>query len=103
MAFVGVFSQNVNSSFCKMMLCHMYIALINFKGDTIEKVGSLEKERSSSKDKFETIQTFLTANKNEQREFKTTDLFEFMIYEMFFLRYIGIHFKKIFTIHIKIL
>ena len=101
MAFVGVFSQNVNSSFCKMMLCHMYIALINFKGDTIEKVGSLEKERSSSKDKFETIQTFLTANKNEQSEFKTTDLFEFMIYEMFFLRYIGLHFKKIFDFLFK--
>ena len=83
MAFVGIFAQNVNASFCKMMLCHMYIALINFKGDTIEKVGSLEKERSSPKDKFETIQTFLTANKNEQREFKTTDLFEFMIYEIF--------------------
>ena len=79
----------------------MYIALINFKGDTIEKVASLSEERQNDRDSFETIQTFLTKYKNEQREFKTTDLFEFMIYEMFFLRYIGIHFKKIFDFLFK--
>ena len=79
----------------------MYIALINFKGDTIEKVASLSEERQNDRDSFETIQTFLTKYKNEQREFKTTDLFEFMIYEIFFLRYIGIHFKKIFDFLFK--
>ena len=96
MSFIGVFNSNCNPSFAKMMLSHMYIALINFKGDTLEKVTSLSNEKKPDKDGFETIQSFLTKNKNELEEFKTTDLFEFMIYEMFFLRFIGLHFKKIF-------
>lgn len=96
MSFIGVFNSNCNPSFAKMMLSHMYIALINFKGDTLEKVTSLSNEKKPDKDAFETIQSFLTKNKNELEEFKTTDLFEFMIYEMFFLRFIGLHFKKIF-------
>lgn len=97
MSFIGVFNTNCNPSFAKMMLSHMYIALINFKGDTLEKVNSLSNEKKPDKGVFETIQSFLTKNKNELEEFKTTDLFEFMIYEIFFLRFIGLHFKKIFN------
>lgn len=98
LAFIGVFKSSCNTSFTRIILAHMFIALLNFKGDTIEKLTSLANEPVDfNKDHFETLQSFLNKNKNELKEFKTTDLFELMIYEQFFLKYIGLHFNKIFN------
>ena len=98
LAFIGVFKSSCNTSFTRIILAHMFIALLNFKGDTIEKLISLANEPVDfNKDHFETLQSFLNKNKNELKEFKTTDLFELMIYEQFFLKYIGLHFNKIFN------
>ncbi len=96
MAFVGIFPNNSSTSFQKLILIHMYIALLNFKGDTIEKVDILNKKYIPS-DKFEKIKSFFYNNENELNDFKVTDLFEFIIYELYFLRYIGIHFQKIYN------
>lgn len=98
MAFVGVFQLSCDCSFAKLILVHMFIALLNFKGDTIEKVSCLndEEDEKTQRQKFLTIQGVLSNNRSDLDDFKTTDLFEFLIYEMFFLKYIGVHFKKIF-------
>jgi hypothetical protein len=96
MAFVGIFPNNSSTSFQKLILIHMYIALINFKGDIIEKVEILNRKNINF-NSFETIKDFFYKNQNELNDFKLTDLFEFIIYELYFLRYIGIHFQKIYN------
>ncbi len=96
MALVGIFPNNSSSSFQKLILIHMFIALLNFKGDTIEKFVTLNK-KSIPSDSFETIKSFFYKHENELNDFKESDLFEFMIYELYFLRYIGIHFQKIYN------
>ena len=96
MSFIGIFPINSSHYFHKLILIHMYIALLNFKGDTIEKVRIINKKKMQKKS-FETLQTFFYKFENELEEFKMTDLFELMIYELYFLRYIGIHFQKIFN------
>ena len=96
MAFVGIFPNNSSTYFQKLILIHMYIALLNFKGDTVEKVEILNKKPIPS-DSFEKIKDFFYNNENELNDFKVTDLFEFIIYELYFLRYIGIHFQKIYN------
>ena len=76
LAFIGVFKSSCNTSFTRIILAHMFIALLNFKGDTIEKLTSLANEPVDfNKDHFETLQSFLNKNKNEIKEFKKTDLF----------------------------
>ena len=65
----------------------MYIALLNFKGDTVEKIEIINKKKIQKKS-FETLQSFFYKFENELEEFKMTDLFEFMIYELYFLIYI---------------
>ena len=96
MSFIGIFPINSSHYFHKLILIHMYIALLNFKGDTVEKIEIINKKKIQKKS-FETLQSFFYKFENELEEFKMTDLFEFMIYELYFLRYIGIHFQKIFN------
>ena len=96
MAFVGIFPNNSSTYFQKLILIHMYIALLNFKGDTVEKVEILNRKNINF-NSFETIKVFFYKNQNELNDFKLTDLFEFIIYELYFLRYIGIHFQKIYN------
>ena len=96
MSFVGIFPINSSHYFQKLILIHMYIALLNFKGDTVEKVEVINKKKIQKKS-FETLQNFFYKFENELEEFKMTDLYDLMIYELYFLRYIGIHFQKIFN------
>ena len=85
MALVGIFPNNSSSSFQKLILIHMFIALLNFKGDTIEKFVTLNK-KSIPSDSFETIKSFFYKHENELNDFKESDLFEFIIYELYFFR-----------------
>lgn len=91
--FVGLFSKNCSKSYGKLLLTHLFVALINFKGDTIEKVSNLTTK--NNKKVFESIQSFLTKTKEDIKDFKTTDLFEFLIFEQYFLKYLCIHFKNL--------
>ena len=95
MAFVGVFPNNSSTSFQKLILIHMYIALINFKGDIIEKVEILNRKNINF-NSFETIKDFFYKNQNELNDFKLTDLFEFIMYKAYLIKYIGQQLKKLY-------
>ena len=49
MSFIGIFPINSSHYFHKLILIHMYIALLNFKGDTVEKIEIINKKKNTKK------------------------------------------------------
>lgn len=119
---VGIFKINTNNQYCKLILGHMYVALVNFKGNINEKlsllncgVGDLLVQNNnvnSNLDYFCTIDDLVNSNNTTLREsinnqffnillkgeFTFSDYVEIKIFEKYFLKYLLIHFSKVINI-----
>ena len=88
---------------------HLYISLINFKGDSINKINSLNKYLTNIKNDyniFYNLQQFTEENKekideNVFKNISNIDLLELSIYDKYFLKYCILHFEKVFQFLIK--
>ena len=95
MIFLGIFPEKCSSAFAKLFLIHMYIAFINFKKDAKEKINEISEQNLFESNRFDSIEDLIKENKINDK-FKLSDLYEVKIYEKFFLKFIGIHFVKLF-------
>ena len=94
--FLGIFPEKCSSAFAKLFLIHMYIAFINFKKDAKEKINVLSEQNLFESNKLDSIEELIKENKINFKDFNLADLYEIIIYEKFFLKFIGIHFIKLF-------
>lgn len=109
LALVGVFSQDSTKSFHNLLLIHLYISLINFKGDSINKINNINKYIIDEKkyiNAFYNFQQFIEENKgkikkNQIKNISNVDFLELSIYDKYFLKYCIFHFEKVMEILTK--
>lgn len=107
-ALVGAFPLKSSKGFQNLLLIHLYISLINFKGDSIKKINLMSKYITNNKNNnnFYTYKEFIEENKekinnNENKALSNIDFLELSIYDKYFLIYCIIHFKKVINIILK--
>lgn len=69
---VGVFKENTNNQFCKLILMHIYVALLNFKSNINDKLSCLNCGLSNSMMSLGNNNNVM--NLNRQDTFQTLDI-----------------------------
>ena len=107
-ASAGIFPINSSRGFQNLLLIHLYISLINFKGDSINKINSINKYIQYDKNNYNnySLYQFIEENKekikkNEFKNITNIDFLEISIYDKYFLKYCVLHFENIFKIITK--
>ena len=109
-ALVGIFSINTSKGFQNLLLMHLFISLINFKGDSIIKLNLINNYLNNSKNykynKYYSLQEFQEDNndeiiKNKILNVNKIDFLELSIYDKYFLKSCVLHFEKVFNILTK--
>ena len=105
-ALVGVFPLKSSKGFHNLLLIHLYISLINFKGDSIKKLNLISKYITNNNNNYYTYKEFIEENKekinnNEYKNLSNIDFLEISIYDQYFLIYCIIHFKKVINLLLK--
>ena len=103
-ATVGIFSTNSSRGFQNLILIHLFISLINFKGDSITKLNIINNYINNSKIQTNnyTFQDF-QEEKNEEiinnniKGVTKIDFLEIALYEKYFLKSCILHFEKVFN------
>ena len=98
-ALVGLFSLNSSRGFQNLLLMHLYISLINFKGDSIIKLNLINNSKnfnSFSMYEFEQEKNEEIIN-NYLKGVTKLDFLEISIYNKYFLKSCILHFEKVFT------
>ena len=106
-ALVGIFSLNSYRGFQNLLLIHLYISLINFKGDSITKLHMINNyiNNSNKVDCF-SFPEFREEkndeiNNNNIKGVSRMDFLELSIYDNYFLKSCIIHFENVFNILTK--
>ena len=102
-ALVGLFPINSSASFENLLLIHLFISFINFKGDAISKINLIN---TNDNNNFYTFNNFIEDNKdkiknNEFKNITNIDCLEISIYDKYFLKYCIIHFETVLDILTK--
>ena len=94
--FVSTYPSRSSTQFQRLLLMHIFIALINFKGDSIKVIEQLNKYEKYNKNDYINLKSFY--NKNITRNIKEINsVLELLIFESFFLKMIILHFSKVFN------
>ena len=104
---VGIFSLNSSRGFQNLLLIHLYVSLINFKGDSITKLHMINNYiNNSNRVDYFSFQEFRD-EKNEEitnnniKGVSRMDFLELSIYDNYFLKSCIIHFENVFNILTK--
>jgi len=102
-ALVGLFPINSSASFENLLLIHLFISFINFKGDAISKINLIN---TNDNNNFYTFNNFIEDNKdkiknNQFKNITNIDCLEISIYDKYFLKYCIIHFETVLDILTK--
>ena len=106
-AFVGIFSLKSSRGFQNLLLIHLYISLINFKGDSITKLHLINNYiNNSNKIDCFSFQEFRDEkndeiNNSNIKGVSKMDFLELSIYDNYFLKSCIIHFENVFNILTK--
>ena len=98
-ALVGLFSFNTSTGYQNLLLIHLFISLINYKGDSLTKLNIIN---SYIKDKkYNNLQEFQEENNdiitnNKIQNVSKGDILEIFIYDKYFLKSCILHFEKVF-------
>ena len=98
-ALVGLFSFNTSTGYQNLLLIHLFISLINYKGDSLTKLNIIN---SYNKDKkYNNLQEFQEENNdiiinNKIQNVSKGDFLEIFIYDKYFLKSCILHFEKVF-------
>ena len=102
-ALIGLFSNSSTNYFQILLLIYLYIALLNFKGDSIQKIDHLNKyfNYQNNLNDFVDLKLFSENNQerlknNELKNINNSDFLELFIYEKYFLKYLTQHFIKLY-------
>ena len=85
-----------------MLLIHLFIALLNYKGDSISKIDSLNDIIKFDKNKFENIKSYFNSNiinpnTSQSVMIDNNDLLEILIFQQYFLNILFSHFTNVYN------
>ena len=98
-ALVGLFSFNTSTGYQNLLLIHLFISLINYKGDSLTKLNIINNYIKDKK--YNTLQEFQEENNdiiinNKIQNVSKGDFLEIFIYDKYFLKSCILHFEKVF-------
>ena len=96
---VGIFSFNTSKGYQNLLLIHLFISLINYKGDSLFKLNIINNYIKDQK--YNTLQEFQEENNeiimnNKIQNITKGDFLELFIYDKYFLKSCILHFEKVF-------
>ena len=94
--FIGTFPKSSSTQFQRLLLIHIFIALTNFKGDSIAVMKKLNDYAQYDKDSYINLKSLFNEKINLSSKEKN-NLLELLIFEYYFLKIINIHFSKVFN------
>ena len=92
---VGTFPMTSSTQFQRLLLIHLFLALINFKGDSISAMKKINNYEIYDKENFINLKGFYNKKLNISNK-EINDILELLIFEYYFLKIIIIHFTKVF-------
>ena len=98
-ALVGLFSFNTSTGYQNLLLIHLFISLINYKGDSLTKLNIINNYIKDKK--YNNLQEILEENNdiitnNKIQNVSKGDFLEIFIYDKYFLKSCILHFEKVF-------
>ena len=92
-----------------MLLIHLFIAFINYKGDAISKIDSINEQIEFDKNTLENIKSLINNNHIINSNFNNTqcstidnnDLLEILIFQNYFLNTLFTHFTNVYNLIFK--
>ena len=92
-----------------MLLIHLFIALLNYKGDSISKIDSINEQIKFDKNNLENIKSlFNNTNANNSNNISqggvtidNNDILEILIFQQYFLNLLFSHFTNVYNIIFK--
>ena len=94
--FVSTFPIKSSSQFQRLLLIHIFIALVNFKGDSILAMKKFNNYEKYKENDYINLKYFYTKNLNLISK-EINDILELLIFENYFLKIIILHFSKVFN------
>lgn len=94
---VGTFPFTSSIQFQRLLLLHIFIALINFKGDFISCVDKLNEYEDYDNNNYMNLKSFYDNKKSTITSKDTNDILEILIFEYYFLKSLINHFLKVFN------
>ena len=91
----GTFPMTSSTQFQRLLLIHLFLALINFKGDSISAMKKINNYEIYDKENFINLKGFYKKKLNISNK-EINDILELLIFEFYFLKIIIIHFTKVF-------
>jgi len=98
-ALIGLFSFNTSTGYQNLLLIHLFISLINYKGDSLTKLNIINNYIKDKK--YNNLQEFQEENNdiiinNKIQNVSKGDFLEIFIYDKYFLKSCILHFEKVF-------
>ena len=93
---VGTFPKSSSIEFQRLLLIHIFVALINFKGDFQSIIKRINECEKYDKNNFINLRLFYKKNINLTIKEKD-NILEILIFEYYFLKPIILHFSKVFN------
>ena len=93
----GIFSPSSNTQYQRLLLIHIFIALINFKGDLFSTFKKFNESQEYDKNTYINLKFFYHSKKSNLSYKETNDILEVLIFENYFLKSLIIHFLKVFN------
>ena len=94
--FVSTFPIKSSTQFQRLLLIHIFIALINFKADAILSFQKFNEYEKYDNNNFTCLKSFLKNKLNFQSK-EINDILELLLFENYFLKVIIVHFSKVFN------
>ena len=95
---VGTFPKTSSTQFQRLLLIHIFIDLINFKGDFLQLIKKLnENNNKYDKNNFIHFKSLYKKTDNNITSKDSNDILETLIFENYFLKVLIINFSKIFN------
>ena len=93
----GAFSPSSNTQYQRLLLIHIFIALINFKGDLFSIFKKFNESQEYDKNTYTNLKFFYHSKKSNLSYKETNDILEVLIFENYFLKSLINHFLKVFN------
>ena len=93
----GAFSPSSNTQYQRLLLIHIFIALINFKGDLFSIFKKFNENQEYDKNTYTNLKFFYHSKKSNLSYKETNDILEVLIFENYFLKSLINHFLKVFN------
>ena len=94
---VGTFPFTSSTQFQRLLLMHIFIALINFKGDFVSCVDKLNEYEDYDNNTYMNLKSFYDNKKSTITSKDTNDILEILVFEYYFLKSLINHFLKVFN------